>query len=269
MSTSFFSSAGEAFSQFGPKHDFASAMRWTHLSAPVLTHLKHTYLALALAVMTCGVGAYTNMHLQFNPLMSTIGMIGFMYLLAQSSSRNPHPSTLNKRLGYLGAFGFCQGMSMSGLLEVAFFIDSSIVPAAFFTTAIVFASFSAMALMGNKREYLYLGGTLLSVTSFMLVGSLVNAFLFRIPFLFEMKVYIGLLVFIGYVVFDTQMIVARREGGDLDFVRHALDLFVDVAAIFVRLVVIMIKQNEKKGRSRGGSGDRFGSSSSSSRYARR
>lgn len=255
MAASFFTSASDTFSSFGPKHDFASAMSWTRLSAPVLKHLKHTYMALTLAVLTCGIGAYTNMHLHFNPWIPAIGMMGFMWQLSWSSNRNPDPSTLKKRLGYLAAFGFCQGMAMSSILEIALFIDPSIIVTAFLSTAVVFASFSAMALMGNKREYLYLGGTLLSMTSFMLVASLVNAFLFRIPFLFEARLYGGLLMFIGYVVFDTQMIVARREGGDQDFVRHAMDLFVDIAAIFVRLVVIMIKMSEKKGRKRGGSGD--------------
>jgi FtsH-binding integral membrane protein len=264
---SFFSNAGDTFARFGPKHDFASAMRWTRLSAPVLTHLKHTYMALTFAVVSCGVGAYTNMHMHFSPWLPAIAMMGFMWQLSSSSNRASDRSKLNTRLGYLGAFGFCQGMTMSSLLEVALFVDPSIVTTAFLSTAIVFASFSAMALMGNKREYLYLGGTLLSLTSFMLVAGLVNAFLFRIPFLFEARLYGGLLMFIGYVVFDTQMIVARREGGDRDFVRHALDLFVDLAAIFVRLVVILLKQSEAKGRKRGNSDDNR--SGSSSRYARR
>ena len=43
-----------------------------------------------------------------------------------------------------------------------------------------------------------------------------------------------------------QVIVERCEGGDRDVLRHALDLFVDVAAIFVRLLVILLRNAQDK-----------------------
>lgn len=47
-------------------------------------------------------------------------------------------------------------------------------------------------------------------------------------------------MFAGYIIVDTQEIVERAHFGDLDYVKHALTLFTDLAAIFVRILIIMV-----------------------------
>ena len=42
------------------------------------------------------------------------------------------------------------------------------------------------------------------------------------------------------------MIVEKAESHDTDHVKHALDLFVDFVAIFVRILVIMLQNAERK-----------------------
>jgi len=54
------------------------------------------------------------------------------------------------------------------------------------------------------------------------------------------QLYFGLLVFVGYIIVDTQEIVERAHMGDLDYVKHALTLFTDLVAVFVRILVIMV-----------------------------
>jgi len=74
---------------------------------------------------------------------------------------------------------------------------------------------------------------------------LANLFL-RMEFLFNLSLYGGLLIFCGYVIYDTQLIVAKAEAGNFDYIRHTLDLFIDFAAIFVRILIILTKKEEKK-----------------------
>ena len=47
-------------------------------------------------------------------------------------------------------------------------------------------------------------------------------------------------------LYCVQVIVEKAENGDTDHIKHALDLFVDFAAIFVRILVIMLQNAEKR-----------------------
>lgn len=47
-------------------------------------------------------------------------------------------------------------------------------------------------------------------------------------------------MFLGYMVVDTQEIIEKAHYGDLDYIKHALTLFTDFAAVFVRLLIIMV-----------------------------
>lgn len=54
-----------------------------------------------------------------------------------------------------------------------------------------------------------------------------------------MELLLGLLIFSGFVVFDTQVIITKHAYGDHDYLSHALDLFIDFAALFRRIVVLL------------------------------
>jgi FtsH-binding integral membrane protein len=53
-------------------------------------------------------------------------------------------------------------------------------------------------------------------------------------------------VFAGYIIFDTQVIVERCGAGDFDTIKHALDLFVDALAVFVRVLIVLLRSAEKR-----------------------
>ncbi len=69
----------------------------------------------------------------------------------------------------------------------------------------------------------------------------------------QLELYGGLLLFTGYVLFDSQAMVERAAGGARDYVGDAFGLFVDLAAIFTRLLVILLQQQQRRGSGQGGS----------------
>lgn len=57
-------------------------------------------------------------------------------------------------------------------------------------------------------------------------------------------------------MYDTQMIVERASAGSMDIPGHAMELFMDLFSLFVRLVNILLKkemdrENEKRKKRRG------------------
>jgi hypothetical protein len=44
------------------------------------------------------------------------------------------------------------------------------------------------------------------------------------------------------------MVVERASAGDMDVVQHALDLFVDFAAMFVRILIVLMRNQEARER---------------------
>lgn len=67
-------------------------------------------------------------------------------------------------------------MGLGPLLDMVVRVDPSIIVTAFLSTAAVFVSFSASALLATRGSWLYLGGTLMSLLSSMLLFSVMNIF---------------------------------------------------------------------------------------------
>jgi Bax inhibitor 1 len=217
-----------------------SFLQSADLSPQAKTHLSKVYLSLLATVGACAVGAAVHMSFNVGGLFTQLAMFGVLFAF--------HAATdFVSRFGLLMAFGALQGASIGPLIEhVAYNVDPAIVTSAFLGTAVVFACFSAAALVAKRRSYLYLGGLLGSCLSLLFWGGIVNLF-FRSALFFNVQLYLGLVMFCGYVVFDTQLIVEKHAQGSNDFLAHSLNLFIDFVAIFVRLLIIL-SRNQKKRR---------------------
>lgn len=236
---------------------FDSTNRWNYdtlknfrqISPVVQNHLKQVYFTLCFAVVAAAVGAYLHVLLNIGGFLTTVACVGSSVWLLSTP-----PFEERKRVTLLMAASLFQGSSIGPLIDLAIHIDPSLIFSAFVGTALAFACFSGAALVARRREYLYLGGLVSSGLSILLWLHFASSIFGGSTALFKFELYFGLLVFVGYIVVDTQEIVERAHLGDLDYVKHALTLFTDLVAVFVRILVIMLKnsteRNEKKKKRR-------------------
>merc|ERR1711966_82330 len=117
-------------------------------------------------------------------------------------------------------------------------------------TCTIFACFSAASMLAKRREFLYLGGMLSSAISMLFMARFLNMMMggFLSSGLYAIELYGGLCMFMLYIVFDTQMIIEDAHQGRSDFVAHAMQLLIDFVAIFVRLLIILTQNAEKRER---------------------
>lgn len=218
-------------------------LKFTDISPSVQSHLGQVYLTLTAMLLVSAVGVSAAQIISFGTWAPAIGFMACMFFLLNTSRQ---PSSLNKRYGLLAGCALFQGATLGPLVKVVLATHPGILVTAFLGTSIIFACFSAAALLSRRRSWLYLGGGLSSAMTVLLLMRLGSYFLGGRAFVFQAELYVGLLMFVGYVMFDTQVIVEKAEHGDRDHIKHALDLFVDFVAIFVRIMVIMLQNAERR-----------------------
>ncbi|KAI3654245.1 hypothetical protein MP228_000964 [Amoeboaphelidium protococcarum] len=216
------------------------------ITLPIKNHLVRVYSSLAAAIASCALGVYLNVAINlWSPGILT--MIASFALIFGIKSLAATRENQNLRFAMLLGFGLLQGLAIGPLLHMVIFIDEKIVLHAVVCTALVFIGFTGVALNAKRRSYLYLGGILASGMSILMWTSLFNMFV-RSKMLYTGELYLGLLVFMGYVIFDTQIIIEKAAQGSRDFIGHSVELFADLIAMFIRILIIMLKNNENKRR---------------------
>ncbi|EME32449.1 Bax inhibitor-1-like protein [Galdieria sulphuraria] len=214
----------------------------------VRSHLTQVYWTLLVSILFMSVGL--SMHLYFSIGYSTVPqlLVPLLTLLNVFYPRNPQTEKTRKYLLY----SLCTaiGCEMGPLIEVALETDPSIFLTAVSGTAVVFLCFSGAAIVAERKSYLFLGGFLSSSLSVLVWFSLLS-FLVSLKVEQFVQLYVGLFVFTGYVLYDTQLIIEKAYHGSSDVVTDAVMLFFDVLAIFVRILIILMKnfqKNEEKER---------------------
>ncbi|EQC31773.1 hypothetical protein SDRG_10562 [Saprolegnia diclina VS20] len=214
------------------------------ISIPVQQHLVRVYTALAATLLAAAVGVGLDMAYDLAGITTVCATVGLIFGLFFVEKH-----LVMKRLGMLMAIATCTGVNIGPLVATALNVDPAVVVTACLATTVIFVCFTGSALIEKRRSYMYMMSFISSATMVMSLISLVNLFSRSIA-LYNAHLYMGLLVFCAYVLFDTQMIIEKATMGDTDFVLHALDLFLDFVNIFVRLVVILLRNKEQKDKKR-------------------
>ena len=201
---------------FVRKINFDALFKFSHITLSTQQHLKKVYASFALCMLAAATGAYVHVVTHFIQagLLSALGCLGLMIWLMAT----PHShETKQKRLGRLPGFPFLTGVGLGLALDLCIATNPSILPTAFLVPAMIFTCFTLSALCARYRNYLFLGGILISAMSLMLLSSLGNLF-FGSIWLFQANLYVGLVVTCGFVLFDTQLIIEKAENGDKDYI---------------------------------------------------
>jgi len=220
--------------------NWSAISKTTPITPDVRAHLTNVYTTLTAGILVAAMGSIVSIYTLIGGALSLLAGCGLIIWLALTPKEQ-----FVKRLSILMGFCFLEGLSIGPLLKATLEIDPSIISTAFFGTVCVFACFSASALFAERRSYLFLGGFLGSMLMNMLVLGFLNIF-FRSPIIFNILLYGGLLVFCGFVCFDTQLIIERASQGHKDVIWDSLELFIDFARIFVRLLIILSKDKDSK-----------------------
>lgn len=191
---------------------------------------------------------FTGQYLPLGMLVPSLAYLGLVvWLLSMPSQTSNKP--LRQRV-FAGA-AFAQGLALAPLAAIATQLDPSIAPMALVATTLVFGCFSLSAAVAKRRSYLFLAGILSSALSVLFWWRLgMSVFARRSAFGFEAELLVGLAVFVGYVLVDTQVIIERASAGDLDEVKHAVQLFGDFVSILVRVVILLMQREERAQRER-------------------
>ena len=64
------------------------------------------------------------------------------------------------------------------------------------------------------------------------------------PLLHSLNLYGGLVLFTAYIAYDTQKMIDEYEMGEDDHLKHAVDLFIDFKAIFMRVLSILMLRGD-------------------------
>lgn len=217
----------------------------SHLKSDTKAHLKKVYSALTLTLMAAAAGSILAIYV---PILGNafVNLIAGLYLICSLANRQ---GTNRERLLKMLAFGGVSGAGLRPLLDLTIRVNPNIMPTAFILCSSIFICFSLMSLMTKQRSMLYLGSMLGSALSAMFWISISNMFIGSSG-LSDLTLYGGVMVMSGFVCYDTQMIVARYEMGDRDFIYHSLDLFLDFISLFRKLLIILTKKEENKKRRR-------------------
>eukprot|EP01084_Bolivina_argentea_P185423 319746_1 len=227
---------------------FDALFDFSDLSTEVQTHLTKVYRLLSLVILVSIVGAAIQIKYLLLTQFVFPYIFGLLFIIVALACIPKNRFFM--RIGLAMMFGLFQGIIIGPLISNAIDIDPQIVRAAFVLTLCVFLSFSIIAMMTKNKKYLYLGSMLNSFGLFLFFMTI-----FPTSFGYQLSLYGGLIMFVGYIFYDTQQIIKRVERFGLDntdFVSDAITLYIDFVAVFVRILVLIMKAKERsEGKSSG------------------
>jgi len=213
------------------------------ITPDVRNHLSKVYGTLMAGIGMAAAGTLISLLLPASAMMGAamVGCIGSLVGIISLVLTKVEKKVLRQNL-FL-AIGGLMGL---GIAPMVAFSAPGVVFAAALGTSAIFGGFTIAALKARRKSMLMLGGVLggglllvfscgiaglilplLGVTSPAILGALWN-----------INLYLGLGIFSVYIAYDTQNMIEMYKQGNDDHVSPALNLFLNIINIFIRLLQI-------------------------------
>ncbi|KAG5478011.1 hypothetical protein LSCM4_05409 [Leishmania orientalis] len=201
----------------------------------VRQHLARVYTLLGCACLTAGLGSFlmvaTPMGRAIPYWFPMVG--GFVPLLWLSYAPPANPSL---KLCLFFSFALLEGMAIAPLVLMTSM--KGVLTTSIVLTAAVFGGFSSAAYLAPRASMVAWQGPLFGALIGMVALSLLNVF-YPTAFAHSLILYGGLALFSVMVAVDTQAMIERARCGAGDHVQDAMQMFLNVINIFVRIAQIM------------------------------
>lgn len=198
------------------------------------TFIKQTYQLFAASLLAASAGAYVGLG-----MLATLAAwkwplffvwIGLMFA-TQAVKKKPGINLI-----MLFTFTFVGGLVLAPL--VGHFLSrgaGEIVAQAFILTTVAFGGLSVFA-MNTKRDFSTMGKMLFISLVVIIVGGLLNAFVFQSPLMQVGIAGVGAILFSAFILYDTQNII---RGAYETPIEGAIALYLDFFNLFVSLLQIL------------------------------
>ena len=195
--------------------------------------LKNTYSLLSMTLLFSGLMAGLSMFLAVPPMFSLVSSIGAIAIMWFVLPRVENSSNgIWAVFAITGLLGFGLGPMLSMYLALP--NGPQLVATAMGGTGVIFLGLSAYALV-TKKDFTFLGGFLMIGLMVAFGAVILNLFL-QIPALHLALSSAIILIMSGFILFDTSRII---NGGETNYVRATISLYLSIYNIFVSLLQIL------------------------------
>jgi FtsH-binding integral membrane protein len=203
-----------------------------------LAHLRKVYTLVGVSAGAAALGGLGATAIGIGGGLAMVMGLGALAPLLGALMMNPAKVLLRQNL-LIGAAAM-MGIGAGPLLGA---VGMPAILMALGGTGAIFAGFSLAALKAPSGSYLKFGGVMMGGVLVILAAALLSMFggALGIPAsilagLSSLNLYGGLLLMSLFVAYDTQSMIDRAASGDSDHVSDAVNMFIDVWGIFIRLL---------------------------------
>jgi modulator of FtsH protease len=194
--------------------------------------LKNTYMLLAMTLAFSAVTAGFAMAINIGPMMSIGLSLGSLVLLFVTLKKADSAAAIFWVFAFTGMQGASLGYILNHYAGMA--NGPGLIMQALGLTSIIFVSLSAYALT-TKKDFSFMRGFLFAGLLVMIGAMVINIFVGSSILFMAMNAGIALLM-TGFILYDTSRIV---NGGETNYVRATISLYLDFLNLFISLLHLM------------------------------